>query len=257
MKKMKKTTALLLALLISAGTMASLLNVYASSNPFTPEEFFTWLREEEPHRSPVNQVPANDYTGGFVTDPAGRPSYEDLETILNFASLASSAGGSTSWYMVAVTDPDTQFRIGQHETQGTPRANQDGTVMVLIFTESAVEPQFRTEGGRDFGFNPRIGYTNVGLLSAYLNLAAISLGYSTRMFMTMRDPWPAVGHPWLELQHFLDGEYFVWGSTGDEYSAENMKFAQAIVIGTMDHDVVGGATVADRPNNWSFWSPNE
>jgi nitroreductase len=198
-------------------------------------------------------VPATNYVGGFVTDPSGRPSYEELEIILRAASLASSAGGRADWYMVAVTDPATQFRIGQHDTQGIPRANPYGTVMVLIFTENVLYSQYRTDDAR--AFNPRVGYVNVGILSAYLNIAAISLGYSTRMFMTMRDPWPDVGEPWPELQHFLDGTHYIVGATGNAYSAENMKFAQAIVIGTMDNTVEGGATVAQRPQNWSFWTP--
>jgi len=218
---------------------------------FDPAQFVSWFYEEGTWRSPVNRVEATNWTAGFIEDASGRPSYADLEIIMNTASLASSARGRTPWYMVVVTDTETQNAITQSDAPGVPRLTSDGTVTVLIFGEWLLDEQYRTDTVKTFF--PREGYINVGILSAYLNVAAISMGYSTRMFMTLASPNAPLGERWPEVEPFIVGREYTWGSTGDAYTTDNMKFAIAVVIGTMDETIESGATVAGRPHNWSFW----
>lgn len=222
---------------------------------FDPALFADWFYAEGTWRSPVNRVAATDFVGGFLEDASGRPSYAEIEQIMNTASLASSARGRTPWYMIVVTDPDVQGAITQSDEPGIPRATSEGTVTVLIFGEWLIDEAYRTDDVKTFF--PREGYINVGILAGYLNIAAISLGYSTRMFMTLASPNAPLGERWPEVEGFLDGRYYTWGSNGDVHSTENMKFAIAIVIGTIDETVEAGVTVAQRPHNWSFWTPGE
>ncbi|MCL2374875.1 MAG: FMN-binding protein, partial [Treponema sp.] len=68
-------------------------------------------------------------------------------------------------------------------------------------------------------------------------------------------PWPALGERWPEVEFLLEGRSYTWGSTGQSFSTENMKFANALVIGRLNPAIESGTTVALRPHNWSFWDP--
>ena len=226
---------------------------------FDGREFLNWFYQDAQWRTLQNASPVTGHPGGFVTDTSGRPSSEDIELILNTASLAVTSGGRTDWYMVVVEDTDAQHEI-IGEIEGVPRATSDGTVTVLIFSERLIQEDLRTD--EVVGFAPDRGYYNAGILSGYLNMSAISLGFGTRMFMTPNIPGNGFreGSRWLEAEHFLDGRTYVVGSTGDEFSTENMKFVNAIVIGTPApiEDNADGFTHATEslfPRNWSIWNP--
>lgn len=217
-------------------------------------QFLTWFYEEGAWRTLLNANPLEGHPGGFVTDASGRPTREDVELILNTASLAVTSGGRTDWYMVLVEDTEAQHEIiGRLE--GEPRATSDGTVTVLVFSERLIRTDLRTD--EVVGFAPDRGYYNVGILTGYLNMASIALGYGTRMFMTPNIPGNGFhdGGRWLEAEHFLDGRYYVLGTTGDSFSTENMKFVNAVVIGTPDRSVETYVTDRLFPQNWSVWDP--
>ena len=222
---------------------------------FDPAQFPTWFYEEGSWRTVENVIPALNHPGGFIQDPSGRPTMEHIELIMNTASLAGTSGGRTDWYLVVVTDTEEQHEIIGRNADGTPRATSEGTIVVLVFSERLIREELRTDDV--VRFQPDRGYYNVGIVTGYLNMAAISLGYASRMFMTptfanngFRD-----GERWLEAEHFLDGKYYTVGATGEVFSTENMKFVNAIVIGTLDQTVEAGVTSRLYPRNWSFWEP--
>ena len=230
---------------------------------FSGRDFLNWFYEYGQWRTLENASPITGHPGGFVTDASGRPSAEDLELILNTASLAVTSGGRSDWYMVVVEDTDAQNEI-IGKIEGQARATSDGTVTVLMFSERLIREDLRTD--EVVGFAPDRGYYNVGIVTGYLNMAAVALGYGTRMFMTPAIPGNGFhgGERWLEAEHFLDGRYYVMGSTGETFSAENMKFVNAVVIGSpaevdpdldIDVDVVSHATTRQFPHNWSIWDP--
>ena len=222
---------------------------------FDPGKFPAWFAEEGSWRTIVNRSAANDFVSGFVTDASGKPGNEDIAAIMNFAVLADSARGRTPWYMVVIADTETQNAITQFDVEGIARATSDGTVTVLVFTEWALKEEYRTDDVMNYF--PHEGYINAGILAGYANVAAVSLGYSTRIFMTLAPGGGTLGERLPEAEQFLEGTYYTWGSTGDSYSTENMKFAMAIVIGTLDETVESGVTTALRPQNWSVWIPGE
>jgi len=226
---------------------------------FDGRAFLNWFYEDAQWRTLENASPITGHPGGFVTDTSGRPSDEDIELILNTASLAVTSGGRTDWYMVVVNDTDAQNEI-IGDIEGLPRATSDGTVTVLIFSERLIREDLRTD--EVVGFAPDRGYYNVGILTGYLNMAAVSLGYGTRMFMTPNIPGNGFreGERWLEAEHFLDGRSYIIGSTGETFSTENMKFVNAVVIGTpaeVEENADGFTHATERlfPRNWSIWNP--
>ena len=217
-------------------------------------QFLTWFYEEGAWRTLQNANPLTGHPGGFVTDASGRPTQEDIELILNTASLAVTSGGRTDWYMVLVTDTEAQHEI-IGSIEGQPRATSEGTVTVLIFSERLIRSDLRSD--EVVGFQPDRGYYNVGILTGYLNMASVAMGYGTRMFMTPNIPGNGfnAGARWWQADHFLHGRYYVLGTTGDSFTAENMKFVNAVVIGTPDRSVETYATTNLFPQNWSVWDP--
>lgn len=219
---------------------------------FDASNFPKWFEEEGTWRTLQNANPANNQPGGFVTEASGKPSEKDLKTMLHMASLAVTSGGKADWYMVAVTDPKEQMEIIGNK-YGV--ATSDGTVTVLVFGERLLRPDVRTDGGTVY--QPDRGYYDAGIVTGYLNVAAISLGYGTHMFMT--PALPGVngfnnGDIGLDCKKYLEGTTYYTGSTHENLSNENMKFVCAVVIGTPDEKVEAGVTDHEFPDNWSIWN---
>ena len=268
MKKFKNALGILLVLMSiilvgcnfdDGASTESVTEIGKEQAAFDGRKFLNWFYQYGQWRTLENESPVTGHPGGFVTDASGRPSDEDIELILNTASLAVTSGGRTDWYMVVVKDTDAQNEI-IGKIEDVPRATSDGTITVLIFSERLIQEDLRTD--EVVGFAPDRGYYNVGILTGYLNMAAVSLGHGTRMFMTPNIPGNGFreGNRWLEAEHFLDGRTYVVGSTGYEFSTENMKFVNAVVIGTPApiEDNVDGFTHATTnlfPRNWSIWDP--
>ena len=228
----------------------------AAVREFDARQFPRWFYEEGVWRTIELANALTGHPGGFITDASGRPPMADIELMLDTASLAVTSGGRTDWYMILVTDTEAQHDIiGIRD--GIPRATSDGTVTVLIFSERLIRTDLRTDSV--IGFAPDRGYYNVGILTGYLNILAVSMGYGTRMFMTPEIPGNGFrdGERWLEAEHFLEGTYYIMGATGERFSTENMKFVCAIVIGTPNRSVATYTTQRLFPRNWSYWEPGQ
>ncbi len=245
---MKKIFSLLLAV-----SLVLSLGVGVMAEAFDAANFPTWFEEEGVWRTINNDTSGRDggTPGGFVTDASGAPSEEDLKEILHMASLAVTSGGKSDWYLVAVTDPAEQLAI-IGDKYGA--ATSEGTVTVLVFGERLIRDELRTDDSNAFA--PDRGYYDAGIVTGYLNVAAIAKGYGTHMFMTPALEGPNGfnnGDRGLEASKYLEGTTYVNGSTHEAYSTENMKFVNAVVIGTLDESVETGLTTKEFPDNWSIW----
>ena len=242
---MKKLVALLIAL-------ALVLSATAALADFDAAQFPTWFEEEGIWRTVTNDTSMNEggSKGGFVQDASGAPSIEDLKAILHMASLAVTSNGKTDWYMVAVTDPEEQQKIIGSRF-GV--AACEGTVTVLVFGERLLRPDVRQEEGT---YQPDRGYYDAGIVTGYLNIAAIAKGYGTHMFMS-----PALegvngfndGDVGLDCAKYLEGTTYVNGNDEETYGTQDMKFICAVVIGTLDPTVETGLTTHGFPDNWSIY----
>lgn len=243
---MKKLVSLILA-------AALLISCTAALAEFDASEFPTWFEEEGVWRTVTNDTSATEggTAGGFVTDASGAPTKEDLEEILHMASLAVTSGGKSDWYLVAVNDPEEQKAI-IGENYGV--ATSEGTVTVLVFGERLIRDELRTDDSNSF--QPDRGYYDAGIVTGYLNVAAIAKGYATHMFMS-----PALegvngfndGERGLDCDKYLEGTTYYNAAKHESYSTENMKFVNAVVIGTLDETVETGLTTKEFPDNWTIW----
>ncbi len=223
----------------------------AEASVFDASKFPKWFEEEGTWRTVQNENLANNQPSGFIKDASGRPSDEDIKTMLHFASLAVTSGGKSDWFLVAVTDPEEQdYIIGDKYGKAT----SEGTVTVLVFGERLLRPDVRTDDTNVY--QPDRGYYDAGIVTGYLNVAAISLGYGTHMFMT--PALPGVngfndGERGLDCDKYLEGTEYYMASTHEYHSTENMKFVCAVVIGTPDESVENGVTNKEFPDNWIIW----
>ena len=233
------------------GKIASLEADLVQASVYDASKFVKWFEEEGTWRTIQNAKPADNNPGGFITTKDGAPTEEDLKAMLHMASLAVTSGGKSDWYMVAVTDPAEQLAI-IGDKYGV--ATSEGTVTVLIFGERLLRADVRTD--ENAPFQPDRGYYDAGIVTGYLNAAAIALGYGSHMFMS--PALPGVngfndGDVGLDTAKYLEGTQYYSGSTHQSYSNENMKFVNAVVIGTLDETVESGVTDKEFPDNWIIW----
>lgn len=249
---MKRTLAFVLVL-----TLALPLFAIAETAPFDASYFPKWFEEEGVWRTITNDTSMSEggTAGGFITDKSGAPSEEELKAMLHMASLAVTSGGKSDWFMVAVTDPAEQLEIiGSNYGVAT----SEGTVTVLVFGERLLRDDLRTDETNSF--QPDRGYYDAGIVTGYLNVAAIAMGYGTHMFMT-----PALegangfnnGDVGLDASKYLEGTTYYMASKHESYSTENMKFVCAVVIGSLDETVETGLTTKEFPDNWIIWTDAE
>lgn len=244
---MKKVFALLLAaaMILTASC--------AFADQIDTKDFTKWFEEEATWRTITNDQSANGGAkGGFVADASGAPTEQDLKDILHMASLAVTSTGKTDWYMIAVTDPAEQLAI-VGDKYGV--ATSEGTVTVLVFSERVLRNEYRTDDSSSFA--PDRGYYDSGIVTGYLNVAAISKGYGTHMFMSPSGTDVSgvngfnEGNVGLDFTKYTAGLKYTNGNDGEEYSIENMKFVCAVVIGTLDETVETGLTTHEFPDNWT------
>lgn len=234
---------------------AKVSELEAASQVYDASKFPQWFEEEGTWRTIQNDNPDKGQAGGFVTDASGAPTDEDLETMLHMASLAVTSSGKTDWFMVAVKDPEEQRAI-IGDKYGV--ATSEGTVTILVFGERLLRDDLRTDENNSFA--PDRGYYDAGIVSGYLNTAAIALGYGSHFFMS-----PALegvngfndGGEGLNCDKYLDGTTYYMASTHESYSTENMKFVCAIVVGTLDESVEAGVTDKEFPDNWIVWDDQQ
>ncbi len=240
--------------------IAQLEKDLAAAKVYDASNFVNWFEKEGTMRS-VALDNATPNTGtAFMTDAASAPTDEKLKKILHYASLAVSSGGKNDWFLVAVKDPDEQLAIIGKSDTGKPKATSAGTVTVLVFSERLLRPQFRTdkEGDPSFvAFQPDRGYYDAGIITGYLQTAAIAMGYGTHMFQTPAIPGTNgfnEGGLGLECAKYLKGTKYMNASNNTQYGNDNMKFVCAVVIGTLDKKHTAGVTMRARPDNWSIWT---
>lgn len=241
----------LLTLVLAAAMMLSV--VCALADQIDTKDFTKWFEEEATWRTISNDKSASGGDkGGFITDASGAPTQEELKDILHMASLAVTSNGKTDWYMIAVTDPAEQLAI-IGDKYGV--ATSEGTVTVLVFSERVLRDEYRTDDSNSFA--PDRGYYDSGIVTGYLNVAAISKGYGTHMFMSPSGTDVSgvngfnEGNIGLDFTKYTEGLEYVNGNDGESYSIENMKFVCAVVIGTLDETVETGLTTHEFPDNWT------
>lgn len=215
---------------------------------FKAENFPKWFEEDSGlWRTVVN--------GSFKTDAASQPSKEDVEKILHYASLAPTSGGKTDYYMIAITDEaEQQAIIGS--TYGV--ATSAGTVTILVLADRLYDETVRADGGA-VKCQPDRGYYDVGIVSGYLNVATIALGYGSHYFMSPALPKDngqfdssAVG---FDVSAYTKDLVYVNGNNGDEVKvAGNCKFVCAIVIGQLNEDAETKVTSHEYPENYTIWT---
>lgn len=257
--------------LVKLVTLSTLSSLVLASAPLVSaqeeEGLYDWYSQETVWRTIQNSQ--DDQTGGFVEDESAKPTAEDLEQIMKFASLAPTSTGKQDFYMVAVTDTAEQETI-IGDRYG--KAVSDGTVTVLVYAERLLRDEFRTDVTEEdmnaddfnFKFSPDRGYYNSGLVTGYLNVAATSYGYGTHMYMTPALPGDNgfnEGGLGQEASQYLEGADYYDAFLEESLSTENMKFVCAIVIGTPNEDAladtISGVTLKERPSNFHVYSGQE
>lgn len=219
------------------------------ANVYKPNKFIDWVEDDSgTWRTIVN--------GAFKTDAASRPTDDQINQILHYASLAPTSGGKTDYYLVAVTDPEEQLEI-IGTTYG--EATSEGTVTILVLSDRLYDAATRADGGT-VPVQPDRGYYNVGIVSGYLNTAAIALGYGTHFFMTVALPKDNgqfdSGSKGFDVDKYVEGLQYTNGNTGEVVNVTgNLKFVAAIVIGKPDTSLETSVTEHNYPDNWSVWAP--
>lgn len=230
----------------------------AAAKVYDASKFIKWFEETGTFRSIALDGATAGTPTAYITDKSGAPTDDQLKAMLHFASLAVASGGKNDWYMVAVRDPAEQLAIIGKTEAGKPKCTSDGTVTVLVFTERVLRPEFRTDAKLEttVAFQPDRGYYDAGIVSGYLNVAAIAMGFGSHWFQT--PALPGVngfneGGLGQDGSKYLTGTKYINGATKQEFSTENMKFVCAIVIGKLDTKHTAGVTVRLRPDNWLIW----
>ncbi len=210
---------------------------------FDGAQFPEWLEAEGIWRT----TPA----GQFVDDEAYKPTEEDIETMMNMATMAPTSMGLNDILWVVLTDTEAQkdFLGDEHVT--------DSTILALVFGDR-LYPEDESAGGHAQSLSR--GYYNPGISTGYLNLAAISLGYSTRMYMTTKYANADPPRPISAEEHILkdSGYEYVLGSAhpergekGDTIEAwGNLKFVGGVLIGTLDEEAETTVTQSIYKENW-------
>lgn len=229
--------------------ISSLQSALDEANVYKPEYFIDWVEND-------SQIWRTVMYGSFLTDAASAPTQNDIQAILHYASLAPTSNGNADYFLIAVTDPDEQRNI-IGEDYGA--VTSSGTVTILVLSDRLYNSTVRADGGT-VACQPDRGYYDAGIVSGYLNTAALSLGYGTRFFMSISLPKDngqfdsgAIGYDVLKYAESFQYEN---GSTGEMVNVcGNCKFVCAIVIGTVNLQAGAGVTDTAYPDNWSIWIP--
>ncbi|MDR2505314.1 MAG: hypothetical protein LBD16_04325 [Oscillospiraceae bacterium] len=240
-----KKAGLFLALLLC---VSMFLSTAVAETPYS--DLTKWFEEEGNWRTADTGAADGSKASGLLTDAASAPTDEDLKAILHFASLAVTSGGKADWYVVAVKDAAEQKAIIGERAAIT----SEGTVTLLVLSERLIRPEYRTDEVAPF--QPDRGYYDAGIVSGYINIAAVTKGYATRFFQTPALPGTNgfnEGNVGLDVAKYLEGTTYVLASDGETYSTENMKFICAIVIGTPNLELETYSTQHLFPENYSIY----
>ena len=229
---------------------------------------------------------AGTLSGQFLSGAENRPTDEELETILQTANTYFQCHGLTGAHFIVIKDTDEQNAIvptffGNDTT---------GTVTILVMSDGLKDQEHHVNqyypGSTDVnGGNPEYwhmyyGIYESGWASAYLNLAAIELGYRTRAYAALTIPGAESGVVNMEaggdfsliqgenwdIQKYMstkDGseefDHYVM-ALDEEIPAEgNLTLLCAIVIGKVDETDTTTSATGSLPHkdkmkyNYDFW----
>jgi hypothetical protein len=228
--------------LLLALTVAAPLVAQAGSGAFDASKFPGWLQTNGIWRTVVST--------SFKEGIQYAPNDDKLKTIMKMASLTPTSVGKTDYFLVVLKDVKQQVDV-----VGKDKAHS-GTVTVLVFGDRLLPTE------SSLGKHPQQldrGYYNVGIVSGYLNLAAVSQGFGTHFYMTTEYAAKDKRKLTLEETYLKDKRYrYTLGydankqgdAKGQVFAYGNLKFVCAIVIGTLDEKAQTKLTDHGYPENW-------
>lgn len=258
---MKKLSMLALALALLALPMLGL------AEEFDPAGFIDWFNESNAWMTVAN--------GHWSSDPADKPTDEDLAKIFSAATKQQNAVHWTPWYFVVVKDVEEQRKIlGDMWGDPTTLATE-GTVTVLCLADQILTAEEGHVTPYEGYYMPTtFAYYDSGLTCGLFGAAAATLGYQTHYFGSINGEYAPVdvAGKYQSLNRYVKEDATrVWGFP-NAYGAEtiegtaypvsgNAVFVCALVVGkpAADETIETWGTNHGRPDNWVIWDgvPNE
>lgn len=258
---MKKLSMLVLAMALLALPMLGL------AEEFDPAGFIDWFNESNTWMTVAN--------GHWSSDPADKPTDEDLAKIFSAATKQQNAVHWTPWYFVVVKDVEEQRKIlgdmwGDPATLAT-----EGTVTVLCLADQILTAEEGHVTPYEGYYKPTtFAYYDSGLTCGLFGAAAATMGYQTHYFGSINGEYAPVdvAGKYQSLNRYVKEDATrVWGFP-NAYGAEaiegtaypvsgNAVFVCALVVGkpAADETIETWGTNHGRPDNWVIWDgvPNE
>lgn len=236
MKKMTTLCLVLLALFAATATLS------AAGPDFDASKFPAWVENEGVWRT-VN-------TTSFKMGAQYAPTDAQLKTIMRLTSLSPTSVGMTDYLLVVLKDPAQQIDVVGKDKAGP------GTVTVMVFGDRLIATD-KSLGKHTQQLDR--GYYNAGIVSGYLNLAALSQGFGTHFYMTSQYATAGARPVSIEEAYLKDKGYkysfgydpYKRGDANKQAEAwGNLKWICAIVIGTLDETAQTKVTDHGYPENW-------
>jgi hypothetical protein len=248
----------------------------SASGQYNPEDFIGWMQGG-------NATAAT--TAGFLKGARNRPNDEELVKILEIANTYFECHGLGGAHFIVVKSQQKQEEIMQLFKQRMG-LSCDGTVMVLVMADGVKSQEYHAaqyypglssqNGGKPEYWQMAFGIYEAGWASAYLNLAARSLGYRTRAFAALNifnnatksidhytaGNWDYLTREYWEISEFMqsrDGstEFMHYVPILKDYIPidGNVTLLCVILIGKINEaDAVSSATkFNEKVNNYDFW----
>jgi len=262
---MKKNLMLmLLALLLAIVPMMGV-----AEEAFNPEGFIDWYNESYRWMSVEN--------GHWSSDPADKPTHEDLEKIFSMTMKQQTAGHRTPYFFIVVEDVEEQRKVMGDMGFGADPATlaTEGTVTILAMCDNllTMEEGHYTPYDNNLYNETYVARYDTGLACGALQVAAATLGYYTHYIgLAYGENAPKDLGTWQSLSHYVQDDYMravgLDYAYGDEPNPESMYpvsgnciFICAIVMGkpAEGETVETWGSNHGRPDNWVIWNgvPNE
>jgi len=244
---------------------------------------------------PLNMFTAEDAllqsltVDAFSADPADAPSDEELTRMLQFAMHAASAHTLTPAHFVVIRDAEEQRLIASGLAAfGLGNPASEGTVLVLVFADTLRDQQVHEAAYNGWYAQTYYGIYDAGGASAYLALAAQSLGYGVHQIAGLNIPRAetgevaplttggnfslVTGENWDASKYLtskdgaVDFTHTIANATMPPQSMDvkadgNLTLLAAVVIGKRAEglDAASGATMAYPGDlaNFNFWDPQD
>ncbi|MDO4865866.1 MAG: FMN-binding protein [Clostridia bacterium] len=260
------------ALLVLALSLTPIVSLAESA--FDPSGLIDWYNESDLWVSVEN--------GHWSSDPADKPTHEDLEKMFSMAMKQQSAGSRTEWFFIAVEDVEEQRKILGDQVAPPEDMATEGTVTILVMADHLLteeEGHVSPYGNGYYGWSYQARY-DAGMACGLLEMAAASLGYYTHYCGAINGEYAQVDLPndtppkfgWQSMNRYVKEDYKRALSWYNHYGTEpddewvypvsgNCIFVCAIVVGkpVKDESVETWGSLHGRPDNWAIWDgvPNE